>query len=192
MPQNLADLLGLGDHGKNTHRGRATRTDQRVDFIHLSNESCPSAAAFLVRDGTRRFFRAGLHRIRSLPMLGLPSNRGKPHHVRYLRPGTFCARSVQTISPDVLTSFRGDMLCQLQQETYHGKGFRFSLEELIVGSVGDRRGFAVLFDADLLQGQRGSSDVLREGFAGLVRKGGDTNVVINRKAGVSPVDQAGG
>ena len=43
---DLADLLWLGDHGKNPHRGRTTRTDQRIDFVHLSDElGLPQRAA---------------------------------------------------------------------------------------------------------------------------------------------------
>ena len=42
----------------------------------------------------------------------------------------------------------------------------YSLEELVVGDVGDHRGIAILTNAYLLQGQRQSGDVLGEGFAG--------------------------
>ena len=56
------------------------------------------------------------------------------------------------------------MLCQFQQETRHGEDFRFSLEELVVGGVGDHRGIAILTNTYLLRGQRRSGEVLGEGF----------------------------
>ena len=79
------------------------------------------------------------------------------------------------------------MLCQFQQETGHGERFDLSLEEIVVGGVGDHRGLSVLLDTDLLRGQRGgyglpAGDVLGEGFTGFVRECGDSNFVINGKA----------
>ena len=54
MPPNLADLLRLGDHGKNSHWGRTPGTDQprvparvRVDPVHLGDQLGPRRAAFL-------------------------------------------------------------------------------------------------------------------------------------------------
>ncbi|MEE9500869.1 MAG: hypothetical protein V3V48_02245, partial [Candidatus Aminicenantaceae bacterium] len=44
---------------------------------------------------------------------------------------------------------------KIKEKTYHREGFGFSLEELVVGSVGDHRGLSILLDAYLLQGQRG-------------------------------------
>jgi len=67
----------------------------------------------------------------------------------------------------------------------------FSLEEVIIGGVGEQGGLAVLFDAHLLQGDRRVSDVLREGFSSFVGESGYPNVVIDEKSGVSAVDQAG-
>ena len=83
------------------------------------------------------------------------------------------------------------MLCEFEQETCHAEGLGLSLEELIVGGVGDYRGLAVLFDAHLLQGDRGASDVLREGFAVFIGESGYPNVVIDGESRVSPVDQVG-
>ena len=60
------------------------------------------------------------------------------------------------------------MLCQFQQETGRGERFNLSLEEVVVGGVGDHRSFAVLFDAYLLQGQRRAGDVLGEGLPGFI------------------------
>ena len=39
------------------------------------------------------------------------------------------------------------MLRQFQQETYHGKGFDLSLEEVIVRGIGDYRGFTGFIEA---------------------------------------------
>ena len=38
---------------------------------------------------------------------------------------------------------------QFQEETCHGKCFDFSLEEVIIGGVGDQGGLTVIFDAHL-------------------------------------------
>ncbi len=57
---------------------------------------------------------------------------------------------------------------QFEQELGYRKGLGFTLEEIVIGGVGDHRSFAVLLDAYLLQGQRGAGDVLGEGFAGFV------------------------
>ena len=43
------------------------------------------------------------------------------------------------------------MLVEFQEEPHHRKGLGLSLEEVVVGGVGDHRGFAVLLDAYLLQ-----------------------------------------
>ena len=85
-------------------------------------------------------------------MLRLPPCWSEPHNIRHFRPFSLGAGSIQPISSDILTSFRWDMLRQFQQETYHGKGFGLSLEEVIVRGVGDCRGFAVFFDAYFFQG----------------------------------------
>ena len=55
--------------------------------------------------------------------------------------------SMQSVLSNLLTAFWGDMLHQFQQETRATESSDFSLEELIVGSAGDHRGRAVLFDA---------------------------------------------
>jgi len=73
-------------------------------------------------------------------MPGLPLRRSEPYHMRYFRPFPPGAGNIQPISPDIPTFFRGDMLRQFQEETCHGKGFGFSLEEVIVGGVGDQGG----------------------------------------------------
>ncbi len=43
------------------------------------------------------------------------------------------------------------MLRELQEETRHGKGLGLSLEEVVVGGVGDHRGLAIVLDVNLLQ-----------------------------------------
>jgi hypothetical protein len=53
------------------------------------------------------------------------------------------------------------MLRQFQQETGHGEGFRFSLEELVVGTVQDHRNLSVLLDAYLFQRKRGGTAIRR-------------------------------
>ena len=78
-----------------------------------------------------------------LQAFGLPSGRGKAHYMGYIRPLALCAGSIQSISSDVLRSARGDVLCELQEKTHHGKDLGFLLEELVVGFVGDHRGLAV-------------------------------------------------
>jgi hypothetical protein len=35
MSQDLATLFRFGDHGKNSHRNRAVKTDQQIDLAHL-------------------------------------------------------------------------------------------------------------------------------------------------------------
>ena len=56
----------------------------------------------------------------------------------------FGAASIQAIPVNKLTAFRGDMLVEFQEEPHHRKGLGLSLEERVVGGVGDHRGFAVL------------------------------------------------
>jgi hypothetical protein len=67
----------------------------------------------------------------------------------------------------------------------------FSLEEIIIGGVGEQGGHAIFFDAHLFQGERRASDVLREGFSGFAGESRYPNVVIDGKSGVSPINQAG-
>ena len=61
MSQDLADLLRLGDNGEDTHGSRTTRTDQRVDLVHLGDESGPNGAAFLIGNSVGGLFIAGLN-----------------------------------------------------------------------------------------------------------------------------------
>ncbi len=86
MPQDLANFLRLGDHGKNPHLGGTPRTDQWVHFVNLGNEPGPGGAAFLGRDRTWRFFRAVSHRLGSLLAFGLPAGRSEAEEMGHIRP----------------------------------------------------------------------------------------------------------
>jgi len=63
MPQDLANLFGLSDDGKDTHRSGTTRTDQQIDLVYLGDEPCPSRSAFFVRNRIGFSFIVGLHRL---------------------------------------------------------------------------------------------------------------------------------
>ena len=93
---------------------------------------------------------AGVHRLSSLQMLLLPSSRGKPDHIGHFRPLTLRVGSAQAVPADILEAFRRDVLRKFQKETHRGKGPGFSLEEVVVGGVGDQGGLAILFDAHFL------------------------------------------
>ena len=84
-------------------------------------------------------------------MLGLPPWRGKAGYMGHIQPFSLCAGGIQSVASNILRSARGDVLCELQEKTHHGKGFGFALEELVVGSVGDHGGLTILSDAHLFQ-----------------------------------------
>lgn len=111
--------------------------------VHLSNEPDPGRVAFLIRSSC--FLIERLYRFRSLQAFGLPSGRGEPHIMEHVWPfalgsGGSPLRSIEPISPDISRSTRGDMLCQLHQETHHGEGFDLSLEETVMRSCFPARG----------------------------------------------------
>jgi hypothetical protein len=68
------------------HLGHSRGAPGRVALVHLGNELGPCRSAVLVRDRPGRFFRVGLHRIRSLQVFLLPPRRGEPDHMGFVRP----------------------------------------------------------------------------------------------------------
>jgi hypothetical protein len=75
-------------------------------------------------------------------------------------------------TPNVLAALGGNMLGELPGKSASGGRSR-SIEELALGGEGDRSGLAILLDADLLQRQRGTGDILGQGFPSLIREIGD-------------------
>ena len=104
MPQDLADLLLLGDHAEDPHRSRTPRTDQpkvegargaarkvRVDFVHLGDQFRPQRARFLgqkpnrlplyrrvaplLRCNSRLHLRGRVRAVESQPARGLAQRR---------------------------------------------------------------------------------------------------------------------
>lgn len=110
MPQDPPDFIGFGDDGKNSHRGTTAAADQRIDLIYLGYQPGPGAAAFLIGDRARDFFRVALHGLRSLQVLVLPSRRDQPGHIGHIRPFAFGSGSIEPISPDILRSSWWDVL----------------------------------------------------------------------------------
>ena len=47
----MADLLQLGDHGKNSFRSETTRAYPRVDYVKLRDQPLPGREAFFVSNG---------------------------------------------------------------------------------------------------------------------------------------------
>ena len=148
--EDLAHLSRLGDHPKNPHRGRAAGTDQRVDLVHLSNQSHPGRAAFLAGDRVNRFSFVGLHVLVRLLLLLFPPRGGQPHHMRLVRPFSLDAGGIHAVAPNALAALRWNVLGELQEKPHYRKGLGLPLEELALGGEGDRSGLAILLDADLL------------------------------------------
>ena len=72
---------------------------------------------------------------------------GEPLHTQHAWPFALGLRSINLTSPDILRFTGQDMLCELKEKTHHRKGFGFSQEELVVGSVGEHCDLSVLLDA---------------------------------------------
>ena len=117
-----------------------------------------------------------------------------PRHIRPLALGSGGApkRSIKAISSNILQSARWDVLSDFKEKTYNRKGFGFSLEEFVVGSVGDHGGLSVLPNAYLFQRKRWAGDVLREGLSCLGGSGWNVHRSVDTESRVPPIDQAGG
>ena len=105
--------------------------------------------------------------------------------MRHIRPFALGSGSIEPISPEILRSARGYMLRHFEQEARHGKGFGFSLEELVAGGVGDHRGLSVFFDAYLFQRKWWAGDVLGEGPSCLGGSGGDVHRGVDTESSLS-------
>jgi hypothetical protein len=67
--------------------------------------------------------------------------------------------------------FGGICSGELQKEPYHRKDLGLAPEELTLGGEGDHGGVPILPDADFLQRQRGTGDILGQGLPSLIREG---------------------
>ena len=137
---------------------------QRVDLVHVGGQ--PRLPWRALATGRVRFLcqkpnRLPLHR--KVARLDRPAAAPSSTPEERAAPHGACpaiclgAGGIQVVAPNVLATFRRDMLRELQQEPHHRKGLGLAFEEFALGGEGDCGG--TFSSMPILFGDRGGRAV---------------------------------